>query len=91
MLKKYCLLRSKDHGRRNRARQLHEKSSVLSHISQIPITEIESEGTLDLCISMRYNKETDLMMNFSTLMLSLAAPKVSWAQKAKKHVMKSPI
>lgn len=40
---------------------------------------------------MRYNKETDLMKNFSTLMLSLAAPKVSWAQKAKKHVMKSPI
>lgn len=40
---------------------------------------------------MRYNKETDLMKNFSTLMLSLAATKVSWAQKAKKHVMKSPI
>lgn len=47
---------------------------------------------LVLCISMRYNKATDVMKNFSTLMLSLAALKASGVQKAKKHVNdESPI
>lgn len=39
---------------------------------------------LDLCIRMRCNKATDVM-NFSTLMLSLTAHKVSGAEAAKKH------
>lgn len=34
---------------------------------------------------MRYNEATDLMKNSSTLMLSLAVPKVSGAQETKKH------
>lgn len=40
---------------------------------------------LDLCIRMRCNKATDVAKNFSTLMLSLTAPKVSGAEEAKKH------
>lgn len=34
---------------------------------------------------MRYNEATDLTKNSSTLMLSLAVPKVSGAQETKKH------
>lgn len=40
---------------------------------------------LDLCIRMRCNKATDVMKNFSTLMLSLTAPEISGAEEAKKH------
>lgn len=47
---------------------------------------------LDLCVRVRYNKATGLMKNFSTLMLSLAAPKVSGVEEAKEHVTdESPI
>lgn len=55
-------------------------------------TQLESVGMLDLCIRMRYKRATDLMKNFFILMLSLAAPKVSGAEEAKKHVNdESPI
>lgn len=69
-----------------------KKAQFWAKSSRFQYTEIESEGMLVLCISMRYNKATDVMKNFSTLMLSLAALKASGVHKAKKHVNdESPI